>query len=79
MRCYNCNQQGHIASKCPSKAALYIGQERPKPVSVIQKEGLHDTLQTVIEGEVDGVPIQDILVDTGAAKTMVHKDLRQRR
>ena len=29
----------------------------------------------MIEGEVDGVPVQDILVDSGAAKMMVHKDL----
>ena len=30
---------------------------------------------TVIEGEVDGVHVQDILVDTGAARTMVHSGL----
>ena len=75
VRCYNCNQQGHIASKCPSKTVLYTGQEHPKPVSVIQNKGLDETLPTVIEGEVDGVPVQDILVDSGAAKMMVHKDL----
>ena len=65
---------GSIASKCHSKAELYTGQECPKPVSVIQ-EGLEETPPTVIEGVVDGVPVQDILVDTGAAKTMVYKDL----
>ena len=54
---------------------LYTGQEHPKPVSVIQNKGLDETLPTVIEGEVDGVPVQDILVDSGAAKMMVHKDL----
>ena len=75
MRCYNCNQQGHFASRCPSKAALFTGQEHPKPSPETQREELEEAPPTVLEGEVDGALVRDILVDTGAAKTMVRKGL----
>ena len=38
-------------------------------------EKLDEAPPIVIEGEVDGVPVPDILVDTGTMKTMVHRSL----
>ena len=73
VRCYNYHEPGHIASRCPSRAALYMGQGHPKTEVQVEERG--ETQPTVIEGEVDGVHVADILVDTGAARTMVHKNL----
>ena len=73
VRCYNRHQPGHIASRCPSRAALYMGQGHPKTEVQVEERG--ETPPTVIEGEVDGVHVANILVDTGAARTMVHKNL----
>ena len=62
MRCINCDEKGHYASKCPQKA-LYCGQP----------EGEAD--QARRRGIINGVFCNDILVDTGTTQTLVHKEL----
>ena len=62
-RCYSCGQRGHLANKCPSKPAMFCGQGTdPRP-------------ELVCCGTVEGKPIDRILLDTGAATTLVHRDL----
>ena len=63
--CYNCNEKGHFAYSCP-KRLLYCG--RPERGT----GGLDGARQ---HGTVNGVYCQDILVDTGATQTVVHKNL----
>ena len=65
---YNCKQKGHIAARCPSKASLYcdsdgIGEEASRSSDVYRS------------GNVNGVPVEDILLDTGATRTLVREDL----
>ena len=66
--CYNCKQKGHIAARCPSKASLYcdsdgIGEEASRSSDVYRSEN------------VNGMPVEDILLDTGATRTLVREDL----
>ena len=66
--CYNCKQKGHIAARCPSKASLYcdsdgIGEEASRSSDVYRSEN------------VNGVPVEDILLDNGATRTLVREDL----
>ena len=62
VRCYNCSQQGHIASRCAAKVVLYTAFEQPKPNADGMREELDEAPPMVIKGEVDGVPVRDILV-----------------
>ena len=62
-RCYSCGQRGHLANKCPSKPAMFCGQ------------GTDPMPELVCSGTVEGKPIDRILLDTGAATTLVHRSL----
>ena len=68
LRCYNCREPGHLAAKCPSNAALYCeGREARDPAKAGQE--VHR------DGTIAGVPVSDILLDTGATRSMIHTDL----
>ena len=60
--CFNCNKWGHIASRCPIKA-MYCGL-RKEGNAVLQRSGV-----------VEGRYVQNILLDTGCSKTLVHNKL----
>ena len=64
-RCYSCQQRGHFAKQCPSKPAL-LGSVVPA-----QRGDGEPTRAGLVEGN----PVDRILLDTGAATTMVHEDL----
>eukprot|EP00731_Ephydatia_muelleri_P007554 Em0003g1802a len=69
-RCYSCHKFGHIASKCPSSAVMYGGAK------YAHKRPAKSSSTTVIRsGWVNDRWVKDIVLDTGAAKTMIRGDL----
>ena len=67
VKCYSCNQKGHLAANCPSKS-LYC--------DLVATEALPRGQECVHRrGTINGIVCSDILVDTGATKTLVQGDL----
>ena len=67
--CALCNERGHIALRCPKNALV---------VKESDEEGgeNHGVVgEIVVRGKVDGQEVDDILVDTGCARTLVLKSL----
>ena len=52
VKCYNCWQQGHIASRCPSRVALYTALEQTKQDVDHPREELEATPPILINGKV---------------------------
>ena len=63
VRCFRCHQKGHFANRCPSQPALLCYQVPAR------HEG------PARAGAVEETPVEGILLDTGAANTMIHRDL----
>ena len=83
LRCYNCQDLGHIVANCPSKPGLYTDSHCPGKVlegtrKVIQpKQSMESGVARC--GEIEGVPVKDIILDTGSARIMIHRDLHSDR
>ena len=63
VRCYRCHQKGHFANKCPTQQVFFSYQVRT---------GHRGPARA---GTVEATPVEGIVLDTGAAKTMIHRDL----
>ena len=70
VKCYNCRQRGHISTKCPS-AALFCKLEQQSPV---RQSGVKATSVCRSE-QVEGIQVNQIVLDTGCSRTMVRRDL----
>lgn len=69
-KCFNCGEKGHISRKCPNNAALFCQtRRRPGVRTPATMRGMSR------EGEVEGQPVSDILLDTGCSQTLVRSDL----
>ena len=78
IRCFNCQGLGHIASKCPlgnkGKGNYFCAIDNRKSVNMsTYKSNAHST-EYHCYGLVEGKRT-DILLDTGASRTLVHKEL----
>ena len=60
--CYNCEQSGHIAVRCPNNSNLFCS-------------AVGTRLSVRRPGIVEGTMEQDIILDTGCSQTMVREDL----
>ena len=63
VRCFRCHQKGHFANKCPMQQVFF---------SYKVPAGHNGLART---GAVEETPVDGIVLDTGAAKTMIHRDL----
>ena len=63
VRCYHCHQKGHFANKCSTQ---------PIFCSYWVPTGHKDPARA---GTVEETPVEGIALDTGVAKTMIHRDL----
>ena len=70
LRCYSCNELGHYCSRCP-KRSLFASQQPGASLP-----GAHSKQDGARRGgTVNRVYCPDIVVDTGATQTLVHKRL----
>ena len=68
LRCFTCNGKGHTSRQCPSRALFCGNTNKPRV----------DTKGTVVQqGVVNGLLVDDLLLDTGCSKTIVRSDLVQ--
>ena len=69
VQCFNCKEKGHLSYKCPKTTGLYCdeGDNLPKPA--FQEAEIYRS------GRVNGITVDDIVLDTGAARTLVWEDL----
>ena len=70
IECFNCHQKGHYASNCPSNALL-CGEKGPGKVTKWMSTGTELTRK----GAVEGRAVDNILLDTGCSRTLVHQEL----
>ena len=66
LRCYTCDGKGHTSKQCPSRA-LFCGN------SSKEKGGVKNTI--LRQGLVNGILVDDLLLDTGCSRTIVRRDL----
>ena len=67
VKCFNCNEKGHLSYHCPLKALF--GCPATKPFTNQQQERVHH------HGIINGVYSKQIVVDTGVGKTLVRGDV----
>ena len=67
VKCYTCHEKGHLSYNCPQKALF--SNEAPAETRKLQQERAYR------RGVINGVYCMDIVVDTGANKTLVRGDL----
>ena len=71
LRCYECGERGHISTRCPSRA-LYTaeGAARKKPPDpTTRRDAVYRS------GFINDKAVDNILLDTGCAQTLVHRKL----
>lgn len=67
-RCFHCNSYGHMANTCPKKNTVHwIHSDEPKKVyEPVDREPF------TLGGKITGWPFNDIVIDTGARRTIVN-------
>ena len=61
----HCSQRGHIATRCPSNATMFSDSATSESGTIHQVSR---------EGTIEGTSVSDILLDSGASRTMVSVD-----
>ena len=76
MECHNCHKKGHYSFNCPHRAMFCT--ERKMEVSgqiSVVKRPVQSKPGVVKSGRVEGEAVDDILLDTGCSRTLVHRKL----
>ena len=70
IECFNCHKKGHYSCNCPSNALFCTGQQiNRKRTRVCESKKNGVTKSGIIEGKA----MNDILLDTGCSRTLIHK------
>ena len=70
VKCFNCGGKGHIARACPGNSYFCMDTHKTtSPSSQRKAQGIARS------GVVEGIPVDNILLDTGCSRTLVHSDL----
>ena len=67
--CFNCQKKGHFANKCPSNPNLFCDERNATLTSFNPNERI------IRRGLVEGKPVSNLILDTGATRTLVRSDL----
>ena len=69
IECFNCHQKGHYVSNCSSNV-LFCREKLPGKVGEQTRTGTELTRK----GSVEGRAVDNILLDTGCLRTLVHQE-----
>ena len=73
VKCFGCGELGHVKSNCPNKTATRRVMFCKEELESSGASGVANGVRRC--GLVEGQEVQDILLDTGCTRTMVHADL----
>jgi len=68
IECFNCHKKGHYSSNCPHNA-MFCRENQINP------RGKHEQTGVSKAGKVEGKAVNNILLDTGCSRTLVHQSL----
>ena len=69
--CYTCREKGHMSFKCPNSTGLY-SDENCEPRRPVERPTSGEVYRS---GRVKDISVADIVLDTGASRTLVWEDL----
>ena len=78
-KCYECHGFGHLARDCPTRLARLAAQQsdKSKSANAVASAGV-GAPQLFASAEIDGVRIEDALIDTGSAFSMMSSEMYSR-
>ena len=76
-KCHACNEVGHFAANCPSKPTMYTDSHSPNEWVGDPSRAIHmfKVASVTRSGEVEGIPVDDMTLDTGSARTIINSKL----
>ena len=74
MKCFNCQQKGHLATSCPH-GAMFCSERRVdyKGNSTVRQAPIKQGL--CVPGKVEGTLVKSVVLDTGCSRTLVRSNL----